>query len=134
MSQLIIRPYNIADLPTVQQLHKAQGFNYELPKLEEPTVSCVVLEEGNRVTHALLIRKTAEAYWVFDPSQSNRKARLERMLVLEQEIPAFLRRLGFEDIHAWLPTEVASDKRTVATMMKLGWTRPLWTCFHREVR
>jgi hypothetical protein len=129
---MLIRPYMREDLPEVKALHAAQGFDYALPDLDAPSmlVRCVI-EENNRVTHAAFLRKTSEAYWIFNPGESRRE-RLGKMLALSKEMVTPAARAGLEDVHAFLPP-VILDLKLHRTLLRLGWQKPLWTCYSRKV-
>lgn len=129
---MLIRPYMREDGPEVKALHSAQGLEYELPDLDAPSmlVRCVIEEKG-RVTHAAFLRKTSEAYWIFDPGETKRE-RLGKLLALSKEMIAPAQRAGIEDVHAFLlPTIV--DAKLHNTLLRLGWVKPLWICYSRMV-
>src|ERR1700691_4450107 len=128
---MLIRPYIREDLPEVKALHAAQGFEYELPDLDRPSflVRCVI-EEAGRITHAAFLRKTSEAYWLFNPAESKRE-RLGKLLALSKEMTAPAMRAGIEDVHAFLPPEIVNDKLH-RTLLRLGWEKPFWSCYSQE--
>lgn len=129
---MLIRPYTREDFPEVKALHASQGFEYALPDLDAHSflVRCVI-EENGRVTHAAFLRKTSEAYWVFDPAQSRRE-RLGRLLAISKEMAAPAQRAGIDDVHAFLPPQIVNETLH-RTLLRLGWERPLWTCYSRKV-
>lgn len=129
---MLVRPYSSEDLAQVEALHQAQGLDYELPNLEAPSmlVRCVIEEEG-QITHAAFLRKTSEAYWIFSPEQRKRE-RLGKMLVLAKEMSRPAARAGIEDVHAFLPPQIVNDCLH-KTLLRLGWVKPLWTCYSRKV-
>jgi hypothetical protein len=129
---MLIRPYVREDFPEVKALHQAQGLDYELPDLDAPSmlVRCVIEEKG-RVTHAAFLRKTSEAYWIFDPRESKRE-RVGRMLALNNEMAAPADRAGIEDVHAFLPPAIV-NQTLHKTLLRLGWVKPLWVCYSRKV-
>jgi hypothetical protein len=131
---IFLRHYGDSDEERVKELHKMQGLAYELPSLKAPSMLVrSVVEENGIITHAAFLRKTAEAYWIFDPSQSRRQ-RLGRMLALTREMTILAKQAGFEDVQAWLPPELASDKKLDLTMLNQGWKKPLWTCYAKELK
>lgn len=133
---MLIRPYMREDLPEVKGLHQLQGFDYELPDLDaKPMLVRSVIEEHGRVTHAVFLRKTCEAFWIFNPAESKRE-RLGKFLVFSKELlgeggPAD--RAGFEDLHAFLPPKIVNEQLH-RTLLNLGWEKPLWPCYSRKVR
>lgn len=130
---MLIRPYMREDFPEVKALHGVQGLEYELPDLDARSmlVRCVI-EENGRVTHAAFLRKTSEAYWIFDPGESRRE-RLGKLLALSKEMITPAERAGLEDVHAFLPPAILTTKLH-NTLLRLGWEKPLWTCYSRKVK
>jgi hypothetical protein len=129
---MLVRPYTQEDLPEVKALHAAQGFDYELPDLEASSMLVrAVIEDKGRVTDAVFLRKTSEAYWCFDPGLSH-KERVGRMLILNKEMMGPAARAGFEDIHAFLPPLIM-DSKLHKTLLRIGWFKPLWVCYSRKV-
>jgi len=124
---IFVRHYTEADLDEVKRLHERQGLSYELPDLHADTmlVQAVIEEEGT-ITHAAFLRKTAEAYWLFDPTRQSRKQRLGRLVMLHKELTQIAKNAGFEDVHAWLPPELAGNKCLDLTMKRFGWERMHW--------
>jgi hypothetical protein len=129
---IVLRHYASGDLKEVRELHKRQGFDYALPDLNNPTVSCAVIEENGKIVHVMLLRRTLEAYWIFDPREMKRDI-LGKMLIFNKEMPSFVKHLGFEDVHAWLPPQVTTDVRMHKLMLRLGWTKAEWACYGRKV-
>ena len=130
---IVVRHYGEADLARVKELHAKQGLEYALPNLDADTMLVrTVIENGNGVTNAAFLRKTAEAYWLFDPAEGRKRDRAGILLVLHKELNAMAKRAGFEDCHIWVPPDLA--KRFEGTLFHLGWKKPEWTCYHREVK
>jgi hypothetical protein len=128
---LTIRPYTESDLARLQQLHEAQGFSYQFPDLDKPEfVSKTVIENGETIEAALLLRKTLETYLLMP--KMTRKEGLGRILIFEREILPLLKAMGFTDLHAWLPPEI--DKRFGKLLVHLGWQKQLWPAYSREVK
>lgn len=130
---LLVRPYSEEDFEQVKALHKKQGLDYELPDLKAPGMLVRgVMEENGQITEALFLRKTAEAYWLFDSAESKRN-RLARLQIFHKEMTPAALRCGFEDVHCWIPPEVSGQKLFDRTMLRLGWERPEWTCYSRRL-
>ena len=127
---MLIRPYAESDFEAVKALHKTQGFAYELPDLTKMLVSAVIQENGE-VTHAIFLRQTSEAYWIFNTKQ-NKRERLGRLLALSKELLGPAQRAGIQDVHAFLPPEIVTPSLH-RTFLRLGWKKPLWTCYVKEV-
>ena len=129
---MLVRPYIAADHDAVKALHQKQGLAYELPDLEAPSMLVrAVIEQDGEITDAAFLRKTSEAYWLFDPVTLKRD-RLGKLLVLSKELMGPAGRAGFEDVHAFLPPHLV-DVKLDRTLLRLGWVHPLWTCYSRKV-
>jgi hypothetical protein len=76
---------------------------------------------ARRIVGAALLRLTAEAYLLLDPSAGTPRQRWEWLLGLHGVTEREAARRGLEDAHAWLPPEIAAKfgKR----LTKLGWVR-----------
>ncbi len=132
---IIVRNFDSADTGRIAALHRTQGLDYALPDLEARSMLVrTVIEENGIVTHALFLRKTAEAYWIFDHKASSRKNTLGRMLMLEREVLPMARGAGFEDIHAFIPPELAEKKSFDQMLLnKFKWERMLWPVYRKPI-
>jgi hypothetical protein len=129
---ILIRHYGVEDQGQVESLHLRQGLSYRLPPLEAPTMLVrTVVEENGQITHAALLRKTAEAYWLFDP-RNRKRDKAGRLLMLHREMTIQAKKAGFEDVHCWVPPDVAKEFGKI--LSHLGWEKPLWTCYRYEVK
>lgn len=135
-----IREYSESDLDALVAIHRAQGFDYAFPDVNDPIfVSKLVLEddeeggEGNyepKIVMASLARLTCEMYLLADPHAGTPRERYDRLLALHRAGAADLRARGLDDAHAWLPPPIA--KRFGRRLGDLGWLRDdAWTpyCF-----
>jgi hypothetical protein len=153
-----VRAYKEEDLRELRRIHGAQGFGYAFPDLDNPLflTKLVMLDqeesrepsEGDEscrdgaqqssaptgtVVGAALLRLTAEAYLLLDPKVGTPRERWERLLRLHAVTEQEATRRGLEDVHAWLPPEIAAKfgKR----LTKLGWVRDdVWTPYCRRLR
>jgi hypothetical protein len=128
---MIVRRYRDSDLGAIFDLHHRQGLNYDLPPLEEMALG-LVIEEGSNITHAVFLRGIVEAYWLFDPAREWKRQTLGRLLVLHKEVEAAAAKAGVKEVEAFVPPTINTPKFE-ATMLKLGWRRPLWTCYSHDV-
>jgi hypothetical protein len=128
---LLVRPYRESDLDAILDLHRRQGLDYTLPLLDEMALSCVI-EEGGNITHAVFLRGIVEGYWLFDPSREWKRQTLARLLVLHKEVEAVAARNDIKEVDVWVPPNVLDTKMDL-TMLKLGWEKPLWTCYRHTV-
>lgn len=90
-----------------------------------------VMEEPQGISHAMFLRKTAECYWLFDPAESKRE-RLGRFMVMQKEMIVAAKRVGLDDVHAWIPPDVL-DTKLHRTFLRLGWFKPEWASYSRKV-
>jgi len=138
-----IREYTEADLGALVAMHRAQGFEYPFPDVNDPIfVSKLVVEdggengEGNRagkIVMASLARLTCEMYLLADPHSGTPRERYARLLELHRAGAADLRARGLDDAHAWLPPPIA--QRFGRRLASLGWVRDdAWTPYCRRLR
>jgi len=89
-------------------------------------------ESGKGIVGASLLRLTAEAYLLLDPSEGTPRERWKWLLGLHEATRRDALARGLEDVHAWLPPEIAGKfgKR----LRKLGWVRDdAWMPFCRRL-
>jgi hypothetical protein len=115
---ILIRPQIESDGLRLAQL----GY---IPK--ESDVSAVVEIDGVP-RMAAMARKTSEIYLVIDPSMDKRE-RLGLLLALHKELPQPMLRAGFTDAHCW-----TNDPMFGKVLMHLNWRKPLWACYHLEIK
>jgi len=158
-----VRAYEEQDLHDLQRIHRAQGFGYAFPDLQNPLFLTKLVLVGNEesreegaleesreagaqqccaptrevdppgVLGAALLRLTAEAYLLLDPNAGTPRQRWECLLGLHAATEQEAARRGLEDVHAWLPPEIAAKfgKR----LTKLGWVRDdVWTPYCKRLR
>jgi hypothetical protein len=127
-----VREYAEGDLEALLQIHARQGFDYPFPDLRDPLfVSKLVLDEdeeekqaeggGKGIVGAALLRVTAEAYLLLDPKVGTARERWNWLLALHGASERDAWKRGLEDVHAWLPPEIA--ERFGHRLTKLGWIR-----------
>jgi hypothetical protein len=141
---MFVRTYEEKDLDVLRRIHAAQGFGYAFPDLANPLfLTKLVLEESREeareakpepsIVGAALLRLTAEAYLLLDPQTGTPRQRWEWLLGLHAATEQEALRRGLEDVHAWLPPEIAAKfgKR----LTKLGWIRDdTWTPYCKRLR
>ena len=160
---MLVRAYAESDLEELRRIHGAQGFGYAFPDLRNPlflTKLVLVGEEEGReeadgkqsggdgaqqcsapsqkeeqqgIIGAALLRLTAEAYLLLDPQVGTPRERWEWLLGLHAATEQEAARRGLEDVHAWLPPEIAAKfgKR----LTRLGWVRDDgWTPYCKRLR
>jgi len=153
-----VRSYEETDLQKLQSIHATQGFSYPFPDLRNPLfmTKLVLLDESGReeaagrtgaqdgaeadrscapaenIVGAALLRLTAEAYLLLDPNAGSPRERWQWLLGLHAVTEREAARRGLEDVHAWLPPEIAAKfgKR----LARLGWIRDdVWTPYCRKL-
>jgi hypothetical protein len=142
---MFVRTYEEKDVDALRRIHAAQGFGYAFPDLANPLflTKLVLQEEGREerpnanpepsIVGAALLRLTAEAYLLLDPKAGTPRQRWEWLLGLHAATEQEALRRGLEDVHAWLPPEIAAKfgKR----LTKLGWVRDdTWTPYCKRLR
>jgi hypothetical protein len=127
-----VREYAEGDLEALRQIHARQGFDYPFPDLGDPLfVSKLVLTEsdgeepeasgGKGIVGAALLRVTAEAYLLLDPHEGTARERWNWLLALHGASERDAWRRGLEDVHAWLPPQIA--EKFGRRLAQLGWIR-----------
>lgn len=134
-----VREYAEGDLEALRRIHERQGFDYPFPDLRDPLfVTKLVVEEeggeqsgsdaagrlqgpGKGIVGAALLRVTAEAYLLLDPRVGTPRERWNWLLALHEATNRDAWGRGLEDVHAWLPPEIAA--KFGRRLMKLGWIR-----------
>jgi hypothetical protein len=146
-----IREYHESDLDSLRALHSAQGFDYAFPDLRNPLFltklvltpqaanadttrnfgregKCASQEPSTAapIVGAALLRLTAEAYLLLDPSAGTPRDRWNWLLALHDAAERDAWQRGLEDVHAWLPPQIAD--RFGRRIAQLGWRRDdAWT-------
>jgi hypothetical protein len=144
---VLVRAYEKCDLEDLQRIHAAQGFGYAFPDLSNPLfLTKLVLggdrqrgsgatgsETGQGIIGAALLRLTAEAYLLLDPQAGTPRERWESLLTVHTATEQEAKRRGLEDVHAWLPPEIA--RKFGKRLTRLGWIRDdTWTPYCKRLR
>lgn len=129
-----IREYTAADLAALEALHRAQGFAYAFPDLEDPLFVSKLVAEGadGGVAGAVLLRLTCEAYLLLDPRAGTPRERWTGFLALHDAAARDAWAKGLADVHAWLPPPIA--RRFGRRIESLGWVRDTaWTPYCKKL-
>ncbi|HTZ33899.1 MAG TPA: hypothetical protein VMH31_15680 [Methylomirabilota bacterium] len=152
-----IRAYDERDLEELKRIHGAQAFGYAFPDLSNPlflTKLVLVGEKARRepcldgalrgdrgapgeepekgIVGAALLRVTAEAYLLLDPKAGTPRERWEWLLGLHATAERDAAARGLEDVHAWLPPEIAA--KFGRRLARLGWIRDdRWTPYCKRL-
>jgi hypothetical protein len=129
---MLIRNYTDDDLGALEQIHAAQGLPYKFPNLKSSLfLSKIVLERDSKIVAAALLRLTAEAYVLLDKNNGAPADRWRSLLLLHEAARGDAVRKGLDDVHCWVPPQVArSFGRRIES---LGWERERWKCFSRTL-
>jgi len=87
---------------------------------------------SQRIVGAALLRLTAEAYLLLDPRKGSPRERWQWLLAMHEATRREAWARGLEDVHAWLPPEIAAKfgKR----LTRLGWVRDdVWTPYCKRL-
>jgi hypothetical protein len=134
---VVVRTYREDDLAELKRIHATQNFPYAFPDLHNPLfVTKIVLADSDGVDEtirgAALLRLTAEAYLLLDPSQGTPRERWQSLLALHQAAQQDAWQRGLEDVHAWLPPSIA--KKFGRRLERLGWLRDdAWTPYCKRL-
>jgi hypothetical protein len=82
-----------------------------------------------RIVMAALLRLTAEAYLLHDPSAGRPRERWQRLLALHEAARQHAATRGLDDVQAFLPPRVA--RAFGRRLARLGWRPDPWPCFSR---
>ena len=152
---MLVREYRNSDLAQLRTIHAAQSFDYALPDLSNPlfvtklvlsrcsqqcdspslcsgTPCCATTKHSGEIVGAALLRLTAEAYLLLDPSAGTPRQRWQWLLALHDAAKRDAWQRGLEDVHAWLPPPIANKfgKR----LARLGWLRDdAWTPYCKKL-
>jgi hypothetical protein len=130
---MIVRQMKQEDVPQLERIHAAQGFEYSFPKLDDPLYFIkLVGEDDGRIVNAGIAHLTAEIFFLADLSAGSARQRFDNFVTLEREgCRVAYHQGGLSDLHCWLPPEVA--RPFGRRLMRLGWKRPLWTSFAKDL-
>lgn len=114
-------------------MHKAMGMEYPFPDLlladgtDNPLfLRMLVVEEEGQVKMAMLARVTSEGYLLQD-KQAAPETRWDMFRELQAEMLRELYEAGLEDVHVFLPPQVA--KGFSKRLKSLGWIGEPWAPF-----
>jgi hypothetical protein len=85
----------------------------------------------HRIAMAVLLRLTAEAYLLHDPSAGTPRQRWQHFLALHAAARSSAAARGLDDVQAFLPPRVA--RAFGRRLARLGWTQDPWPCFSSRV-
>jgi hypothetical protein len=145
-----VREYKQSDLAQLEAIHASQGFDYAFPDLSNPLfVTKLVLTDADadknrrqdadatetaneKILAAAFLRLTAETYLLLDPNAGVPRDRWQSLLALHAATQRDAWHRGLEDVHAWLPPQIA--KKFGRRLQRLGWIRDdAWTPYCKKL-
>ncbi len=109
-----------------------QGFDYALPDVRKMMSAHVLIADG-QVVQALLAKPTVEMYFLSDPEWRNPAWRLQGLTKLHEVVRLDLNGKGIEQVHAWLPPQIA-DSFGQRLVRDFGWEKSPWPCYERPTK
>lgn len=123
------RKMNPHDLERMKALARAE---FDLPDLSSNNFLVKrVLESGPRIIAGAAARMTTEVFIWVDREWESPRFRFEAFKFLHEQMRAELKEKGVADVHAWVPPEI--ERAFGRRLMQLGWQRPLWTDFVKQI-
>lgn len=86
---------------------------------------------SSRIVMAVLLRLTAETYFLHDPDAGTPRDRWQRLLALHEAARQAAAARGLDDVQAFVPPQIA--RAFGRRLTQLGWSRDPWPCFSRRV-
>lgn len=124
----IVERFDDRELAALRGIYEREGFDYIWPNAnDEIFVRRIVARNGNGLEAAALLRLTGEMYLLMDRTKGNPEDRWKLFVDGHEALKAEMRKLGLEDVHAFIPPnlERAFSKR----LEMLGWIRDPWPCY-----
>src|SRR6266700_1214079 len=129
-----IRAFCKEDTATLERMHRAQGFQYEFPDLDDPlNFLKIVGEENGCIVNAGIAHLTAEIFFLADNQTGTPRQRFDNLLTMERfGCQVAYQTGGLSDLHLWCPPEI--EKAFGRRLLRLGWRRPLWTNYAKDLQ
>ena len=129
---MILREYDESDLDRVTEMHKASGLKYSLPPMDTFFSRRVIESEGQPQMVSML-KLTAEAYLICNPTWRNPAWRMEALRQLDAVSNSDAHHAGVVEAVAFIPPSV--EKRFRRRLERMGWNRnkPSWHSYWKVV-
>lgn len=126
----MIRNFEPKDTDAIKDIHKSQGFDYNLGELTSPLFLIKKVREVNgRVVAAAFLRLTAETFLLVEGSPVAKARAIEE---LQPEVLREAYEKGLDDLHCVIPPEIADS--FAPALEKLGWSRERdWPLYSRSL-
>ena len=122
-----------ADKDALKALFDSHGFAYELPDPRGSDIlASLVLEEGNAVRAAAILRLEVNAFLLLDGNWATPRERWEALQVIHEAMRQRAEDAGIQEANCWLPEEI--EKQFAPRIEELGWKRNLWNSYSRKVK
>jgi hypothetical protein len=130
---LTVRHAQPRDFEALRQLHAQQGLSYELPDLnrEDWAIQAVLETHARRPEMAVLLRSTAETYFLVGSDAGSKKERIGKILALQQAVGEHAKSKGLRDVCCWLPPQM--NETFGKLLMHIGWKKPEWISYFKEL-
>jgi len=131
---MVYRDYMPSDRPALLAMKEAQGFQYDLPDLDDPRLWIsrkVLVNQFGRPIAAILGQLTSEAFLLDSQTDAGPYKRMRRILSLYELACEEARSCGMETTHAWLAPDI-KDKFG-DQLMRLGWREHTWASFSKAL-
>lgn len=126
----MVRDFKPEDTDSIISIHKSQGFEYSLPKLDSPLILVSkVREVEGHVVAAMFLRVTAETFLLVEGSPESKGRAIEE---LQPEVLREAKEKGLDDLVCVIPPEIAESFEPA--LRKMGWnpTRD-WKMWYRSL-
>jgi hypothetical protein len=134
-SPLFVTKLIVEDDPEGDAKEAEQGSNIagerELSGRDSARESAPPSANSPRIVMAVLLRLTAEAYLLHDPTAGTPRERWQHLLALHEAARAGAADRGLDDVQAFLPPRIA--RAFGRRLARLGWRQDPWPCFSRRV-
>lgn len=128
-----IREFGEKDLERVRELHRACGFEYDLPNMASPLIVVrQAVEDDGEIQLAGFLRVTTEAFLLMNAKWRTPGWRWLAINRLHEAARADARAKGIEDVNVWIPPEI--ERPFGRRLMAMGWRkeRP-WATYTAQV-
>ena len=136
LTKLVLTSDSAADssAPTSPQSNAAESSTDDHRGSHNGAGNCAVdnASRSGPILGAALLRLTAEAYLLLDPTAGTPRERWQWLVALHEATRRDAWQRGLEDVHAWLPPSIA--QKFGRRLSKLGWIRDdAWTPFCKRL-
>jgi hypothetical protein len=130
---LRLRNYQDGDAPQIYSMHASQGYDFKLPPLDDPSLMVNAVLEGHsgNLEMAVVLQKTAEVFLLMDPFVGSKKEKVGKILLMQKALMREAQKHKLKQVHCWLAPDIAENFGKL--LLHLGWKKPLWASYFREI-